>query len=202
MTGGKTGTDQEVREVFSAWLRDHGGIPSPAADGAAGEARVLRYGAGERIFAAGDILTSLFFVHSGLVRYFYLTPDGKEFNKNFVTVGGVVTSLSSFLEGGPSSFFTEALEETVLVALPMARVRTLAEKELFWERLVIAFIARLALQKERREASFLLESASERYQAFLREFPDIAQRLPQYQIASFIGITPVALSRIRARRVS
>jgi CRP-like cAMP-binding protein len=62
------------------------------------------------------------------------------------------------------------------------------------------FLALLALKKERREASFLLLDAGERYEAFLEDFADLVPRLPQYHIASYLGITPVALSRIRSRR--
>jgi CRP-like cAMP-binding protein len=164
------------------------------------QARVRRAGPGEILFAAGDRLEDLYFIVSGLVRYFYLTPDGREFNKNFVTNGGVVTCLSSFLESEPSPFFTESLEETVLVCLPMDLVRKLRADGFRWERIINRFIVSLALQKERREASFLLDDATHRYEAFLKEFAEVTPRLPQYHIASYLGITPVALSRIRSRR--
>ncbi|MEM9634026.1 MAG: Crp/Fnr family transcriptional regulator [Pseudomonadota bacterium] len=164
------------------------------------QAAVRQAERGEVLFAAGDLLEELYFIVSGLVRYFYLTPDGREFNKNFVTNGGVVTCLSSFLESGPSPFFTETLEESVLVCLPMDLVRGLRADDFRWERIINGFIVRLALQKEQREASFLLNDATKRYEAFLKEFAEVSPRLPQYHIASYLGITPVALSRIRKRR--
>ncbi len=189
-----------VLEQFTGWLQQAGGVPEGEARRVAERAKIRQLEAGTRLFSSGEVLETLFFICSGLVRFFYLTPEGKEFNKNFVTAGDVATSLGSFLEARPSPFFAEALEETVVVALPMSFVRELSSADIDWERLINGFVLRLALQKERREASFLLESAAERYEIFLKEFASIAGRVPQYHIASYLGITPVALSRIRARR--
>ncbi|MCK7613561.1 Crp/Fnr family transcriptional regulator [Roseibium sediminicola] len=193
-------TDPTVLIQFADWLQHAGGVPESEALRVAERGEVRQFSAGAVLFSAGDVLETLYFIRSGLIRFFYLTPEGKEFNKNFVTAGNVATSLGSFLEARPSPFFAEALEETELVALPMAFVRDLKTSDIAWERLINGFVIRLALQKERREASFLLESATERYEAFLTEFAEILGRVPQYHIASYLGITPVALSRIRARR--
>ncbi len=186
--------------LFNAWLRKYGGLPAESADAALGASVVLRFQADDLLFSAGERPDHLYFIQSGLLRFFYLTDDGKEFNKNFVAAGSVVTSLSTFLSGVPSPFFTQALEETVTIALPMKFVREQVEADIYWERLLSRSVAMLALKKEQREASFLLQDAGARYEAFLADFSDLAPRLPQYQIASYLGITPVALSRIRARR--
>ncbi|XYK80050.1 MAG: Crp/Fnr family transcriptional regulator [Labrenzia sp.] len=186
--------------MFNVWLRKSGGLPAQSADVALDASVVRRFQADDVLFSAGDRPDVLYFTQSGLVRFFYLTDDGKEFNKNFVAAGSVVTSLSTFLSGVPSPFFTQALEDTVTIALPMEFVRRQVEADIYWERLLSRSVAMLALKKEQREASFLLQDAGARYEAFLDDFPDLAPRLPQYHIASYLGITPVALSRIRARR--
>jgi CRP-like cAMP-binding protein len=192
----------EFLNTFAVGLRQAGGLSERETDLVLNNARVLQRESGDILFAAGDRLEDLYFVVSGLVRYYYLTSDGREFNKSFVSNGGVVTCLSSFLEARPAPFFTEALEPTVLVALPMEKMRELKSREIVLERMINGFIAKLALQKEKREASFLLENAAGRYEAFLKDFADLAPRLPQYHIASYLGITAVALSRIRARRAT
>jgi CRP-like cAMP-binding protein len=191
---------QSLLTMFNAWLRKSGGLPAQSTEAALDASVVRRFQADDVLFSAGDRPDVLYFIQSGLVRFFYLTDDGKEFNKNFVAAGSVVTSLSTFLSGVPSPFFTQALEETVAIALPMEFVRRQIEADIHWERLLSRSVAMLALKKEQREASFLLQDASARYEAFLEEFSDLASRLPQYHIASYLGITPVALSRIRARR--
>lgn len=202
MSATDTDGDDHILQTFCERLKDLSGDTALNTRQIVDQGRVLRLKAGEGIFAAGDRLEDLYFVFTGLVRYFYLTPDGREFNKSFVTRGGVVTCLSSFLKAKPAPFFTETLDDTVLVCVPMTLVRQMKAEDIRWERMINGFITRLALQKEQREASFLLEDATGRYEAFLKEFAEIAPRLPQYQIASYLGITPVALSRIRARRTS
>lgn len=194
------GSDAAVLQDFAGWLQQVGGVPEETARQVAAKAQVHRFGAGASLFSAGEVPQTLFFLRSGLVRFYYLTAEGKAFNKNFLKEGSVATSLGSFLEARPSPFFAETLEDTTCTTLPTALVHDLRARDLVWERLIAGFITRLALQKERREASFLLNSAVERYEAFLAEFADIAGRVPQYHIASYLGITPVALSRIRARR--
>lgn len=186
--------------MFNGWLRKSGGLPEESADVALDASVVRRFEADDILFSAGERPDVLYFIQSGLVRFFYLTDNGKEFNKNYVAAGSVVTSLSTFLSGVPSPFFTQALEVTVTIALPMEFVRRQVENDIYWERLLSRSVAMLALKKEQREASFLLQDAGARYEAFLDDFSDLAPRLPQYHIASYLGITPVALSRIRARR--
>jgi len=185
---------------FAGWLQQAGNVSHDEACRVAERADIRQFEPGTVLFSAGEALETLYFIRSGLVRLFYLTPDGKEFNKNFLTDGAVATCLGAFLEAQPSPFFAEALEDTVLVGLPMPFVRELTASSIGWERLVNSFVVQLALQKERREASFLLKNSTERYESYLREFAAIAGRVPQYHIASYLGITPVALSRIRARR--
>lgn len=199
---GENGIDmtQSPVTMFNAWLRKSGGLPAESADATSEASVVRRFQADDVLFSAGDRPDVLYFIQSGLVRFFYLTDDGKEFNKNFVAAGSVVTSLSTFLSGVPSPFFTQALEDTVTIALPMEFVRQQIEADIHWERLLSRSVAMLALKKEQREASFLLQDAGARYEAFLDDFSDLAPRLPQYHIASYLGITPVALSRIRTRR--
>jgi CRP-like cAMP-binding protein len=191
---------QSTVTMFNGWLRKSGGLPAQSADVALDASVVRRFQADDVLFSAGDRPDVLYFIQSGLVRFFYLTDDGKEFNKNFVAAGSVVTSLSTFLSGVPSPFFTQALEDTVTIALPMEFVRRQVEADIYWERLLSRSVAMLALKKEQREASFLLQDAGARYEAFLDDFSDLAPRLPQYHVASYLGVTPVALSRIRARR--
>lgn len=192
--------DEAILERFSDWLLRKASMPEELSSALLQAAYVRRLEAGETLFAAGDQLQDLHFVSQGLVRYFYLTSDGKEFNKNFVSAGGVATSLSAFLVDQLSPFFVQALEDTLIVSVPFDQLRALRSQWGELERLINQFIADLALKKERREASFLLQNASERYEAFLLDFEAIAPRLQQFHIASYLGITPVALSRIRGRR--
>ena len=154
---------------------------------------------GEIVLEAGDVVAVLHFLLEGIGRYFYLTTDGREFNKSFVRPGQVLTSVSSLVNGTPSPFFIQALESCRCMSIRYKDLTELAEMHMQWNVLARKLLEQLAIRKERREADFLLLSASERYRSFLIEFADVADHIPNYHIASYLGITEVALSRIRKK---
>ncbi len=153
----------------------------------------------DHIFTAGDRITRLYFPVSGIGRYYYLQPSGKEFNKSFITPGGVYSSISSLLNETPSNVYAQALTPTICFSISYQSLKELAEHDKHWNRLVMRLLELLAIKKERREADFLLLDASERYQNFCREYESILDQVPNYHIASYLGITEVALSRIRKK---
>jgi len=75
----------------------------------------------------------------------------------------------------------------------------LRDRYLCWQEVAARYAEMLFAEKERREREFLSDDAATRYRTFLADSPDLESRLPQYFIASYLGITPVALSRIRGR---
>ena len=151
----------------------------------------------QMILFAGEVVSEFYYILEGLVRYFYVTAEGKEFNKAFAKENDFAGSISGFVSDIPSRFFIQAIEDTKVLVLPTSLIKECYDRHPSWERLGRRLAERLALQKELREASFLLDSAETRYRHFLQEFPDISSRMPQYHIASYLGITEVSLSRIR-----
>jgi len=100
--------------------------------------------------------------------------------------------------GLPLDYGVQALEPTTLLATPYpAFVALVEEREAVFGRLRQKMMERLLVHKEMRTRSLLQESARKRYLAFLDAHPDLFQRIPQYQIASYLGITDVHLSRLR-----
>jgi CRP-like cAMP-binding protein len=157
------------------------------------------FGEGEIVLEAGEGAADLHFLLNGIARYFYSTPEGREFNKAFARPGQVLTSVSSLVNGTPTPFSIQALEPCKCISIKYKDLVELAEAHMQWNVLARKLLEQLAIRKERREADFLLLSASERYMNFLTEFADVAQRIPNYHIASYLGITEVALSRIRKK---
>jgi CRP-like cAMP-binding protein len=136
---------------------------------------------------------SLCFVEEGLLRSYWIDADGQECNRSFHLPG----------EWAGSVFAHEAL---VSAALNPSRVVVLSLESLTaWQgqgALAAALVQALRVhldQLARREASMRLESASQRYERLLHEAPGWLTLVPQHQVASYLGITPVALSRIRRR---
>ncbi|SCZ66798.1 Crp/Fnr family transcriptional regulator [Thiohalomonas denitrificans] len=154
---------------------------------------------GEHAVEAGNRVESLLFLTSGIARYYYLDGDGREFNKSFSGRGQVLSSISSLVDGCPSPFSIQALTPSEGLEIRYRDFLKLTREYPDWERLRVRLLELLVIKKERREADFLLLSATERYRKFREEFAAIADAIPNYHIASYLGITEVALSRIRNR---
>jgi len=156
--------------------------------------------AGEYLMHQGETSPSLYFIAEGLVKMFYITKDGKEFIKSFLPEGSFAGSLVSQFENGESTFSIVCLEPIKAEVVPFKLVENLfascPEASLFGFR----FFQTLALKKEKREFSFLCQSPEERYRMFIEENPQLAARITQADIARYLGITPVALSRIKGRQ--
>ncbi len=154
---------------------------------------------GDYLVRAGDVADNFYFIVSGLVRFFYCTEDGKEFNKHFAMENGFAGSFHCLILREPCGFFIQALEKTDTIVLPNRVLNEFYDRHACWERLGRINAEYLALRKEAREKELLLDSLEVRYQRFLKEFPGLADRIPQYHIASYLGVTDVALSRIRKK---
>jgi CRP-like cAMP-binding protein len=148
---------------------------------------------------AGEVATNFYFIAGGLVRFFYSTEDGREFNKHFAMENGYAGSFHSLVLGEPCGFFIQALERTETIVLPNRVLNEFYDRHPCWERIGRRNAENLALFKEMREREFLLDSLETRYRRFLKQYPGLADRIPQYHIASYLGVTDVALSRIRKK---
>ncbi len=153
---------------------------------------------GEFFVRAGDVPQTLGFVLRGILRLYYVDSDGKEFTKSFCAENGFVAAYSALLMGQPSRMFIQALEDTKLLIADYSIYRSLSESHLGLQKLNGKIAEFLFIKKERRESSLLLDDAKNRYLNFLEEYPGLEARLKQHHIASYLSMTPVTLSRIRA----
>lgn len=144
----------------------------------------------------GQTASHCHFIVSGLVRYYY-NKQGKELNKAFYKEGWPVGNLSAMIMEEPSRFAIETLEPCILIQYAVKDRHTLAEQYPSWGQFFSRSCELMLVRNERREAELLTSSSRERYLQFLKNFPDFEQRIPQYHIASYLGITPVALSKYK-----
>ena len=158
-----------------------------------------RFQKNDYLVSAGEVAHNFYFIIEGLVRFFYSTEDGKEFNKHFAMENGFAGSFHSLVLHEPCGFFIQALERTNTLVLPNQLLYELYERHSCWERLGRRNAENLVIVKEAREKELLLDSLETRYSRFLKEYPGLADRIPQYHIASYLGVTNVALSRIRRK---
>lgn len=155
--------------------------------------------AGEYLFKAGDIPRFFYFVNRGLFRYVYIDDDGNEYTKGFQDEGKYVVAYSAMQLNRGSYFYAEALEDSEVVIIDFERWNKLMEKYSGIVRYEMLMVRSAFYKKEFREKELLLDDAEARYKTFLSEYQNLECRLKQYHIASYLGITPVALSRVRKK---
>ena len=102
---------------------------------------------------------------------------------------------------GRLPYFIQSITETELLTIPVDQWLRLVDTHTFWARVALATQEYALPLAERRERSLILGNATTRYLNLLDEFPTIENHVKQYDIASYLGITPVALSRIRGQKM-
>jgi len=174
-------------------------IPDSEWDYAAKHFQIATFPKNSFLVKAGDYLDRVFSICSGLVRYYYITDSGKEFNKYFVMDNRFFGSFSSLFHRMPCGFFIQALENTEVLVITRASLEMMYSRHSCWERLGRLAAMSFICHMEKREKEFLLDSLEVRYHRFIEEYPGLVKRIPQYHVASYLGVTDVALSRLRKR---
>ncbi|MDW3645458.1 MAG: Crp/Fnr family transcriptional regulator [Bacteroidia bacterium] len=152
---------------------------------------------GEYFIRAGEIPRKIAFIQSGLFRYVYINAEGKEFTKSLFTEHSILSSYSSMIQKIPSYFYIEALESSEILSFDFEGWQGLQKGHPAWTQFLLALVQKGFMVKEKRERELLLLDAEQRYRIFLQEFPDMDKRIKQSIIASYLGISPESLSRIR-----
>ncbi|MFW6222716.1 MAG: Crp/Fnr family transcriptional regulator [Bacteroidota bacterium] len=155
----------------------------------------------ECFISAGELPSKIAFVFSGLFRYIYTTERGDEFTKAIIPENNFISSYSAMILKKPSYFSVEALEDSEILEISWHDFQQMLDKDIFWVRFLMKFIEKGYIIKEKRERDLLLLDAETRYKNFLLEFPGTDQRIKQGIIASYLGIKPETLSRIRRKIV-
>ncbi|MGH1427177.1 MAG: Crp/Fnr family transcriptional regulator [Arenicella sp.] len=154
---------------------------------------------GDLLFKQGDMEKSIYLTKSGLLKAYYLTSEGKEFVKSFIQEGELIGSLVACSSAEPSTFSLMCLEDSSLLQIPFADLQSIAANNAEFSNTITKVLIGLAMKKERREFEFLCLSAQERYALFKQRTPNLIDQVTQNDIARYLGITPVALSRIKQR---
>lgn len=156
----------------------------------------------QTLYPVGAIPKSFAFVVSGLVRVFITDEKGSEYNKHFFTEAMFPGAMTSLLTQTPSLYCYQAIEQSVVIEIDFKGYRELLLEADDLKLFHIYYLEKnWLLAKDAREVEIVQQDASERYAQFVENNSALAQRLPQYHIASHLGITPTQLSRIRKKLV-
>jgi CRP-like cAMP-binding protein len=152
----------------------------------------------ESAFREGEICPRLFIVRSGLLKQLYTKADGSEWIKSFAVAGDFFACLDA-LAGARAGFASTAIEPSVVESVDWRVVEQLAETDMAWQKGLRLGFQHLAQLKVHRERDLLMLSAEELYRRFASESPELARRVPQRDLAAFLGVTAVGLNRIIRR---
>ena len=171
-------TDEEFRRVEGSFLH-----------------KTLR--AGDFLQRAGEVTTHAAFVTKGCLRNYVIDAKGKEHIVQFAPETWWLADATSLMNGTPSSYFIDAIEDSEVLLLAAASHQPLLDEVPGYGAAFRTGVQKHAAAKDQRIATSLSASAEERYEEFLRVYPSIAQRVPQRMLASYLGMTPETVSRIR-----
>jgi len=156
------------------------------------------FASGDALLQSGERATWCFFVVHGLVRELYIDAAGTEHTRTFLSEGQVTGSLLDLLSGAPSVTYIQAIEPTETLAWRYAELDVLCERFPELNLVLRRFAEALALRKIRREYELLTLAASERYARWRNVHPRLDERVSRRHLASYLGVTPEHLSRLRA----
>lgn len=145
----------------------------------------------------GDICKHVAFVNSGILRSFTVNEKGNEYIMQFAFEGWWISDQFSFISGEPSLVYIEALEPTEILLLSKDSREDMFNRLPKIERFFRILLENHLVSLQRRLMHSISYPAEIRYRQLLEIRPDIAQKVPQHMIASYLGITPETLSRIR-----
>jgi CRP-like cAMP-binding protein len=160
---------------------------------------LVHYKQGQQFIRAGEVPRNMGYNLNGIFRLYYIDENGNDLTKGFSTAGKFVVSYSALVQKRPSYFFIEAMVASDILQFTFDLWQQMIEEDIRWYPFVFKLLEAVCIMKEMREKSFLLDDAATRYLNFRREYPDLENVIKLYHIASFIGITPEALSRIRKK---
>jgi CRP-like cAMP-binding protein len=156
----------------------------------------VKHAKGSRLVSSGEVYNKFHIIISGLVRIYYIDQSGKEFTRAFRCENEIAGPFGEILQKVPARINIEAMEPTTTLVVGHTVLTKLYEKYNNWNTLGRVIAEQHFLIKERREFQLVLFSAQERYQNFLNDYEHLMHRISQYHIASYLGISPVSLSRI------
>ncbi len=164
--------------------------------------KTVHFKKGDQIILPQQSITHQYFVLKGCLRTFLLDANGKEHTIQFAVENWWVSDYIAYYKNTDAVLTVECIEDCALLKIDQADIHVLFDKVPLVERFFRLQLENAFVAFQTRILSNLRETAEKRYLLFIKAYPDIEQRVKNYQIASFLGITPESLSRLRKQRIA
>ena len=185
---------------FSSYLLSFWNIPEPSLEILLNLFTPRHFKKNDFYARAGDQAKKLGFLEEGIMRAYYQNDKGEEFNKLFFTNPAIVGPYSALITGETNKINIQWLTDGTLLEANFQDIIDLYTAHRSIESLNRKIAEDFFVKKEKREMSLVMFDAAERYAVFQKEFPELENSIAQYHIASYLGVTPTQLSRIRAKK--
>lgn len=158
-----------------------------------------RVAKGARLLTAGQVCGAVFFVQTGFLRMYYVGADGQEVNCRFAGANSFLTDFQSFLTQQPARYSWQATQAAEVLALPYELVQRLYRESPTWDHVGRLIAERVYQQLNERVELLQFYTPAQRYEYVRQHYPALLTQVPQAQLASYLGVQPESLSRIRQR---
>lgn len=189
--------NNDVKEAFRIYLQEKAGVTDTEWQLLAGDIMYRSYEKDAFLLRSGEVCHHVFFVSSGLLRAYTLDEAGKEHILQFASENWWLSDRSSIYFHTPTEYFIQAIEPTEVAMLDAAFMEKATEVSASFRRYNEQILQRHIYHLQHRINLLLSASAEKRYLEFTQLYPDLMLRAPQWMIASYLGITPESLSRVR-----
>ncbi|MBE7174889.1 MAG: Crp/Fnr family transcriptional regulator [Mucilaginibacter polytrichastri] len=186
-------------DALKAYLEQFAALPDTAWTGIQEIFSPATLQKGDVFAREGELCSRFAFLDSGVLRAFYRQEDGTEFNKHFFTAPAMIGGYGSLVSGKPNPFIQEALSPCRIRVAAYADLLDLYDRFPALQRIGRHFAERYFVEKEQKELEAALYDSAQRYRLFQQRYPGLEQQVAQYHVASYLGITPTQLSRIRRK---
>lgn len=153
---------------------------------------------GDFFLAENQVCKHVGFIKKGVMRY-YINDDGEDKTYEFAQENNFICNNESFIPQSPSTKIIQALEDCEILQVSYSDLQSIYQTITQGERLGRLIIEQVFIQTLQNLSSFYTDTPEKRYEDFAQKYPDLLQRIPQYYIASYVGVKPQSLSRIRKK---
>lgn len=184
-------------ENFQNYLKSKAGLTDAQYETLAKNIRTKSIAKGSFLLRKGEICHHNFFVEKGLLRFYSISEDGKEHIVHFAPETWIIGDRGSIYFNEPSEFYIDAIEDSKVVLLDEDFGLKASELSASYRKFNARALHNHVRHLQLRINLLIGATAEDRYMDFIKLYPDLQLRVPQWMIASFLGITPESLSRVR-----
>ena len=189
-----------MKKILLKYMADFTSLSEDEQQAISESLRIDEYKKGKYLLRQGELSANkCYFVLMGCIRQFYIDESGKEVTSNFFTEEQAIPIINEQTQGDLSKYSLVCVEDCILVVGEVDSEKTMFNKYPQLETMVRKMMEINFGEIQEQFGEFINSSPEERYESILRKRPQLVDRVPQHQLASYLGITPESLSRIKKR---